>query len=201
MAEALTRKIPIITEVELAGQIAECPIVGITGTNGKTTTTTMIGLLLNADRTAGEARLAGNIGFPASTVAQEATAKDNLVMELSSFQLMGIETFHPQIAVITNILRHTWIIMVRGKNMLLQNGPFKNMTAEDTLILNWNQVELQTLAKTTAANVLPFSTKEAVEGAYLLDGKLYFNEEYIMPADELGILAVTILKMHSQRFV
>lgn len=50
-----------------------------------------------------------------------------------------------------------------------------------------NQVELQTLAKTTATNVLPFSTKEAVEGAYLLDGKLYFNEEYIMPADELGI--------------
>ena len=48
VAEALTRKIPIITEVELAGQIAECPIVGITGTNGKTTTTTMIGLLLNA---------------------------------------------------------------------------------------------------------------------------------------------------------
>ena len=201
VAEALTRKIPIITEVELAGQIAECPIVGITGTNGKTTTTTMIGLLLNADRTAGEARLAGNIGFPASTVAQEATAKDDLVMELSSFQLMGIETFHPQIAVITNILRHTWIIMVRGKNMLSQNGPFKNMTADDTLILNWNQVELQTLAKTTATNVLPFSTKEAVEGAYLLDGKLYFNEEYIMPADELGILAVTILKMHSRRFV
>ena len=61
------------------------------------------------------------------------------------------------------------------------------MTVDDTLILNWNQVELQTLAKTTAANVLPFSTKEAVEGAYLLDGKLYFNEEYIMPADELGI--------------
>ena len=92
MAEALTRKIPIITEVELAGQIAECPIVGITGTNGKTTTTTMIGLLLNADRTAGEARLAGNIGFPASTVAQ-ATAKDDLVMELSSFQLMGLRRF------------------------------------------------------------------------------------------------------------
>ncbi|MGH2168391.1 UDP-N-acetylmuramoyl-L-alanine--D-glutamate ligase, partial [Enterococcus faecalis] len=52
VAEALTRKISIITEVELAGQIAECPIVSITGTNAKTTTTTMIGLLTNADRTA-----------------------------------------------------------------------------------------------------------------------------------------------------
>ncbi|MGC3318769.1 UDP-N-acetylmuramoyl-L-alanine--D-glutamate ligase, partial [Enterococcus faecalis] len=53
VAEALNRKIPIITEVELAGQIAECPIVGIRGTKGKTTTTTMIGLLLNGDRSAG----------------------------------------------------------------------------------------------------------------------------------------------------
>ncbi|HCT7832950.1 TPA: UDP-N-acetylmuramoyl-L-alanine--D-glutamate ligase [Enterococcus faecalis] len=188
VAEALTRKIPIITEVELAGQIAECPIVGITGTNGKTTTTTMIGLLLNADRTAGEARLAGNIGFPASTVAQEATAKDDLVMELSSFQLMGIETFHPQIAVITNIFEaHLDYHGSRKEYVAAKWAIQKNMTADDTLILNWNQVELQTLAKTTAANVLPFSTKEAVEGAYLLDGKLYFNEEYIMPADELGI--------------
>ena len=163
-------------------------VIGITGTNGKTTTTTMIGLLLNADRTAGEARLAGNIGFPASTVAQEATAKDNLVMELSSFQLMGIETFHPQIAVITNIFEaHLDYHGSRKEYVAAKWAIQKNMTAEDTLILNWNQVELQTLAKTTAANVLPFSTKEAVEGAYLLDGKLYFNEEYIMPADELGI--------------
>ena len=159
VAEALTRKIPIITEVELAGQIAECPIVGITGTNGKTTTT-MIGLLLNADRTAGEARLAGNIGFPASTVAQEATAKDDLVMELSSFQLMGIETFHPQIAVITNIFEAHLDYHGSRKEYVAANGPFKNMTAEDTLILNWNQVELQTLAKTTAANVLPFQRKK-----------------------------------------
>ena len=71
--------------------------------------------------------------------------------------------------------------MVRGKNMLLQNGPFKNMTAEDTLILNWNQVELQTLAKTTAANVLPFSTKEAVEGAYLLDGNYILMKNILCP--------------------
>ena len=149
VAEALTRKIPIITEVELAGQIAECPIVGITGTNGKTTTTTMIGLLLNADRTAGEARLAGNIGFPASTVAQEATAKDDLVMELSSFQLMGIETFHPQIAVITNIFEaHLDYHGSRKEYVAAKWAIQKNMTAEDTL---------------------------------------YFNEEYIMPADELGI--------------
>ncbi len=65
VAKAEKLHIPILTEVELAYQVAECPIVGITGTNGKTTTTTMIGLLLNQERTAGKAHLAGNIGFPA----------------------------------------------------------------------------------------------------------------------------------------
>ena len=63
----------------------------------------MIGLLLNQERTAGKAHLAGNIGFPGSEVAAKATAEDDIVMELSSFQLMGIEAFKPQIAVITNI--------------------------------------------------------------------------------------------------
>ena len=82
--------------MELAGQIAECQLSALRAPMAKQPRP-MIGLLLNADRTAGEARLAGNIGFPASTVAQEATAKDDLVMELSSFQLMGIETFHPQL--------------------------------------------------------------------------------------------------------
>lgn len=103
VAKAEELHIPILTEVELAYQVAECPIVGITGTNGKTTTTTMIGLLLNQERKTGKAHLAGNIGFPASEVASKATADDDIVMELSSFQLMGIKSFKPQIAVITNI--------------------------------------------------------------------------------------------------
>ena len=137
VAEALTRKIPIITEVELAGQIAECPIVGITGTNGKTTTTTMIGLLLNADRTAGEARLAGNIGFPASTVAQEATAKDDLVMELSSFQLMGIEVSPTNCSNYKYFEAHLDYHGSRKEYVAAKWAIQKNMTAEDTLILNW----------------------------------------------------------------
>jgi len=103
LQEALSRNIPIITEVELAYEIADAPIIGITGTNGKTTTTTMIGHVLNQERSNSVARLAGNIGYPASSVAQEAIANDELVMELSSFQLMGITDFHPEIAVITNI--------------------------------------------------------------------------------------------------
>ena len=97
LEKAIEKEIPIITEVELAYQISEAKIVGITGTNGKTTTTTMIGEILNSGLPKGEARLAGNIGMPASGVAQEVTVDDVMVTELSSFQLMGIQEFRPTI--------------------------------------------------------------------------------------------------------
>ena len=81
--KALEKGIPVLTEVELAYLISDAPIIGITGSNGKTTTTTMIGEVLTAAGQGG--LLSGNIGFPASQVAQTATEKDVLVMELSSF--------------------------------------------------------------------------------------------------------------------
>ena len=81
--KALEKGLPVITEVELAYLISDAPIIGITGSNGKTTTTTMIGEVLTAAGQGG--LLSGNIGFPASQVAQTATDKEVLVMELSSF--------------------------------------------------------------------------------------------------------------------
>ncbi|WP_430602192.1 UDP-N-acetylmuramoylalanine-D-glutamate ligase [Enterococcus sp. DIV0724b] len=186
--KALSMNLPVLTEVELAYQIAECPIIGITGTNGKTTTTTMIGLLLNEDRTSGTARLAGNIGYPASEVAEEAASTDDIVMELSSFQLMGIETFRPKIAVITNIYEaHLDYHGSREEYVKAKWAIQKNMQESDFLVLNWNQQEIQELSKTTKAAIIPFSTKEKVQGAYLLDGKIYYKDEYIMLATELGV--------------
>ncbi|MFD1900402.1 UDP-N-acetylmuramoyl-L-alanine--D-glutamate ligase [Enterococcus termitis] len=186
--KALEMKLPIITEVELAYQIAECPIIGITGTNGKTTTTTMIGLLLNAERADGTARLAGNIGYPASEVAEEAKSADDIVMELSSFQLMGIQTFRPEIAVITNIYEaHLDYHGSREEYVKAKWALQKNMKETDFLVLNWNQQELQELSKTTQATIIPFSTKEKVAGAYLLEDKIYYEDEYIMSSKELGV--------------
>ncbi|MDT2737128.1 UDP-N-acetylmuramoyl-L-alanine--D-glutamate ligase [Enterococcus pseudoavium] len=181
--------IPILTEVELAYEVAECPIVGITGTNGKTTTTTMIGLLLNQERTAGKAHLAGNIGFPASEVAAKAHPDDDIVMELSSFQLMGIEKFKPQIVVITNIYEaHLDYHKTRENYVAAKWAIQENMTADDYLVLNWNSEELQALSPQTHAQVVPFSTNEQLDnGAYLLDGGLYYKDEKIMDANELGV--------------
>lgn len=186
---AQAMKIPIITEVELAYQIADCPIIGITGTNGKTTTTTMIGQLLNVNRLIGKAYLAGNIGYPASSVAQNATPTDEIVMELSSFQLMGIQEFQPTIAVITNLYEaHLDYHGSREGYVAAKWQIQKNMTAENYLVINWDQMELRELAQKTQAQVLGFSTKEELSaGAYLKEGSLYFKDEKIIDADQLGV--------------
>ncbi|MCK4025803.1 UDP-N-acetylmuramoyl-L-alanine--D-glutamate ligase [Streptococcus iners] len=184
--KALEKGIPVWTEVELAYLISDAPIIGITGSNGKTTTTTMIAEALNAGNKS--AKLCGNIGYPACSVAQTATKDDTLVMELSSFQLMGTEAFHPNVAVITNLSANhidyhgTYEEYVAAKWMLQ-----RQMNEEDTIVLNFNQEEAKDLAQKTKAKVLPFSTKEVVDGAYLQDGKLYFKGEFIMDADQIGV--------------
>ncbi|MFM0760353.1 UDP-N-acetylmuramoyl-L-alanine--D-glutamate ligase [Streptococcus suis] len=184
--KAIGKGIPVWTEVELAYLVSDAPIVGITGSNGKTTTTTMIAEVLNAGNK--PAKLCGNIGYPASSVAQTATAEDTLVMELSSFQLMGTESFHPHIAVVTNLIAShidyhgTFEDYVAAKWMIQ-----RQMTAEDFVVLNFNQKEAKELAGQTKATVVPFSTQEVVDGAYLADGKLYFKGEYIMDADQIGV--------------
>ena len=183
---ALEKKIPVITEVELAYLISDAPIIGITGSNGKTTTTTMIAEVLTAGGQNG--LLSGNIGFPASQVAQDAGKTDTLVMELSSFQLMGIETFHPEIAVITNLMpTHLDYHGSFEEYVAAKWNIQKNMTASDYVVLNFNQDLAKELAKKTAAKVIPFSTQEKVDGAYLDGDVLTFRGEAIMKASELGV--------------
>ena len=183
---ALEKQIPVITEVELAYLIPDAPIIGITGSNGKTTTTTMIAEVLTAGRQNG--LLSGNIGFPASQVAQDAGKTDTLVMELSSFQLMGIEAFHPEIAVITNLMpTHLDYHGSFEEYVAAKWNIQKNMTASDYVVLNFNQDLAKELAKKTAAQVIPFSTQEKVDGAYLDGDVLTFRGEAIMTASELGV--------------
>ena len=184
--KALEKKIPVITEIELAYLISDAPIIGITGSNGKTTTTTMIAEVLTAGGQNG--LLSGNIGFPASQVATTATKNDTLVMELSSFQLMGIETFHLKIAVITNLMPthidyHGSFEEYVAAKWNIQN----NMTKTDFLVLNFNQTLAKELAAKTQATVVPFSTTEKVDGAYLEGNMLTFRGEPVMAADELGV--------------
>lgn len=184
--KALEKEIPVITEVELAYLISDAPIIGITGSNGKTTTTTMIAEVLTAGGQSG--LLSGNIGFPASQVATTATKNDTLVMEFSSFQLMGIETFHPEIVVITNLMPTHIDYHGSFENYVAAKWNIqKNMSKSDFLVLNFNQTLAKELAAKTQATVVPFSTTEKVDGAYLEGNMLTFRGEPVMAADELGV--------------
>ena len=186
VAKALGKGIPVLTEVELAYLVSDAPIIGITGSNGKTTTTTMIADVFNNSGKSG--LLSGNIGFPASEVVQTATDKDVLVMELSSFQLMGVDQFCPHIAVITNLMPTHIDYHGSFEEYVAAKWNIQNkMTAEDFVVLNYNQDISKELSEKTNATVVPFSTSEKVDGAYLDNNVLYFKEEAIMAADEIGV--------------
>ncbi|WP_461224219.1 UDP-N-acetylmuramoyl-L-alanine--D-glutamate ligase [Lacticaseibacillus suihuaensis] len=186
-AQALN--IPIITEPELAFQVSDANWIGITGSNGKTTTTTLIGLMLNEDRAKGHAYDAGNIGIPVSGVAQKAGPDDTIVAELSSFQLVGTRTLHPHIAVLTNIYEaHLDYHGDRAHYVAAKMHITQNQTPDDYFIMNWDLPEMHELAKKSAATIVPFSRLGA-DGARatLENGQLCFDGHAIMAADLMQI--------------
>ncbi len=177
--DALKKKIPVITEVELAYEICEADFIGITGSNGKTTTTTLIYKMLKT----GEKNplIAGNIGKVASLVAQKATEENIVVTELSSFQLLGITHFRPKIAVLTNIYEaHLDYHGTMEEYVNAKKNLIINQTAEDFLVINDDQDECRQFAKETKAKVIPFSKERYLEhGVSLKNNAIYFLGEKV----------------------
>lgn len=184
---ALERGIPVLTEIELAYLISKAPIIGITGTNGKTTTTTLIFEMLEKDGK--RPLIAGNIGKVASKVAQKATEENIVVMELSSFQLMGIETFRPHISIITNLYEaHLDYHGTKEEYAKAKANITRNQTEDDYLIINGDQEELIELTKFSKAKKVLFSTKRVIEdGAYIQDGIVYFRGEKLIDTEEIAL--------------
>jgi UDP-N-acetylmuramoylalanine--D-glutamate ligase len=184
---AFEKEIPVITEVELAYQISEAAFIGITGTNGKTTTTTLIYEMLNTGNK--QPLIAGNIGKVASGVAEKAEKENTIVIELSSFQLMGIHTFNPHIAIITNLYSaHLDYHGTREEYIAAKANITKNQTAADYLIVNAEQPDVMNIAKTSKARIVPFSAKnELAEGAYVSNGWICFNGEKVMQIEDIAL--------------
>lgn len=132
---ARQEKIPIYSEMEIAYRYAPCPIIGITGTNGKTTTTTLVGeILKNAGR---QVSVGGNIGTPLSAFVDRLTPRHWVVLEISSFQLEYIERFRPKIAAFLNFtanhLDHHQNI---AEYFAMKNRITECQTEDDLLVLN-----------------------------------------------------------------
>lgn len=184
---AMERDIPVITEVELAYQISEAPFIAITGTNGKTTTTTLVYEMLNAGKK--DPLIAGNIGTVASEVVQVAQQHNQIVIELSSFQLMGTPSFRPKMAILTNIYdAHLDYHGTRLEYVKAKANITKNQTSEDYFIVNWDQEEVMNIASQSKAKIIPFSTKKDLStGACLKDGWVIFNGEQVIRMDDIRL--------------
>lgn len=178
IANAMEQGIPILTEVEVASWFLPSPIYAVTGSNGKTTTTTLIGRMLDASRL--HPVVAGNIGTAISSLVEHHDKARPVVLELSSFQLMGTATFRPKIAALLNFYRAhldyhgTYEAYQRAKWKL-----FANQTESDVAVLNFDQSLVQEGASRLPSEVHYFSATDApfAHGAAVENGQLVLRRD------------------------
>ncbi|MGA7159833.1 MAG: UDP-N-acetylmuramoyl-L-alanine--D-glutamate ligase [Bacteroidota bacterium] len=171
--EAKKRSISVVSELEVASWFCKAPIVAITGSNGKTTTTTLLGRIFSDAKK--KHVVAGNIGEAFSNFVLDVAETDVVVLEVSSFQLDCIESFHPNVSVILNITRNH---MDRYENSMEKYADsktriFMNQTANDVLIYNADDELTQLKVKSAKCKMVPFSTSRKInDGAFLDHGIL-----------------------------
>jgi UDP-N-acetylmuramoylalanine--D-glutamate ligase len=185
--QARQRGIKVISELELAWLLSDAPYIGITGTNGKSTVTTLVGLMLAKAKK--NVLVAGNIGNALTEDISQLTGKDWIVAELSSFQLEDIETFRPRIAAILNVTQdhldryHTIEEYGEAKARI-----FMNQKPGDYLVLNFDDPIVKSYTRRTTATVIPFSRHLRFNpGACVHEGYLMFNGRRIVAVDKLKI--------------
>ena len=166
---AKQHNIPVIGELELAFANCKAPFVAITGTNGKTTTTTLTGELLK--RTGKNIFVGGNIGVPLVSYAADLSEEDVVVAEVSSFQLETIDTFAPHLALMINLTPDHLDRHGNMENYLAcKANIFANQTEQDYLILNYDDEALRPLAAQSKGKVFFFSQQHILEEGVYLDG-------------------------------
>ena len=164
-------------EVELAYECGKGDVLAVTGTNGKTTTTSLLGAIMQAYHP--EVYIVGNIGNPYTEAAPKMTDDAVTVAEISSFQLETIEKFAPKVSAILNITpdhlnrHHTMEEYIRVKELIT-----KNQTESDTCVLNYEDEILREFGKTLHTKVIYFSSLHKLEkGMYLDDGEICYRDE------------------------
>jgi UDP-N-acetylmuramoylalanine--D-glutamate ligase len=182
---------PVIGEIELAAQFLPKNIVAITGSNGKTTTTTLTGEILTASGL--PTLVGGNIGTPAVSLIGQSNPETTIVLEVSSFQLETIETFRPKVAVVLNVTpdhldRHrTFDAYANAKARI-----FENQQPDDFTVLNADDETCVSFAKRTRAQVSWFSRRNEVpHGAYLAENAIIFrdlnSQHEVLPLAEIPL--------------
>ncbi|MCF3942518.1 UDP-N-acetylmuramoyl-L-alanine--D-glutamate ligase [Oceanobacillus alkalisoli] len=188
LVEAVKRNIPIVTEIEIAYQLVPGTLIGITGSNGKTTTTTLASKMLKESKQ--QVKVAGNIGIVATEVAESLSDDETLVLELSSFQLQGTIDFRPNIAVILNIYQaHLDYHKSLENYKQAKYNIFRNQTEDDYLIYNADDLDISSAVVGTKARRIPFSTAKEVQNGAWSDGEaIYFLNEKIIDVEKIVLV-------------
>ena len=162
----------VIGELELAYQLSRGTLISVSGTNGKTTTVSLLGeIFQNSGK---RTHVVGNIGYPYSLAALESRKEDVVVCEVSSFQMETADTYHPHVALLTNITedhlnRHGTMEVYTAMKMRM----FRNQTSEDYAIFNADDPGSAGLSRQVKSHVLKFSRrKEVREGAFVRDSMI-----------------------------
>lgn len=182
--------VKVISELELAWLLSDSPFIGITGTNGKSTVTTLVGLMMK--RSGRKTLVAGNIGNALTEDPRKLRGRDCIVAELSSFQLEDVETFRPRVAAVLNVTQdhldryHSIEEYVGAKAQI-----FRNQRKEDSLVLNFDDPIVKEFARGTTATVVPFSRLQRFNpGACVRDGNLLFDGKRICAVRQIRIKGV-----------
>jgi UDP-N-acetylmuramoylalanine--D-glutamate ligase len=174
--EARRRNLNIVSELEAASWYCPAPMIAVTGTNGKTTTTTLIGRMLHDAKM--KHVVAGNIGMAFSSVISELDASSVAVLEVSSFQLDDIRLFHPKVSVILNITPDHLDRYDNSfeKYVASKCRVFENQTISDVLIYNYDDEATRSRVQALASShvrAIPFGMRQQFdEGAFVENGKL-----------------------------
>lgn len=185
--------IPVINEVEMAylsiPRDKNIKIIGITGTNGKTTTTTLIYNFIKEQGLG--VHLAGNIGYPLSSFIDKLNDNDIIVMETSCQQLENLDKFKPDVAVITNISEaHIEFMKTFEHYVEVKSRLLKNLTSKDVAVLNLENDIVTEMGKNCLANIKNFSSKKEINGCYIKDSSIYYYSEEVIKLNDIRLRGV-----------
>ena len=185
--------IPVINEVEMAylsiPKDKNIKIIGITGTNGKTTTTTLIYNFIKEQGLG--VHLAVNIGYPLSSFIDKLNDNDIIVMETSCQQLENLDKFKPDVAVITNISEaHIEFMKTFEHYVEVKSRLLKNLTSKDVAVLNLENDIVTEMGKNCLANIKNFSSKKEINGCYIKDGSIYYYSEEVIKLSDIRLRGV-----------
>lgn len=189
---ALEKNIKILNEVELAYMFYENTYFAITGTNGKTTTTTLIYEIFN--KAFNNVLLAGNIGIALSDVIVKHKNDNLVILELSNFQLMGLVTFKPKVATILNLTPdHLDYMKSLEEYYISKLTIYKNQDENDFFIYNEDDENIRKYVKNVKAKIIKFSSEKESD-VYLKDNWIYYYEEKVIDINKLQVIGAHNIK-------